>query len=259
MLKKLIKLNLDDLWLYIGVEGGLFLLLEIVICCVMRFARPGDSVTVSNVLFPIVAGFIALIAGISHVGVTFEQALRFGQTRRRGLGLVLGLMSFEAAFGMALGAVLSALERLVCPYLWAWAAGMEHWTRSLSAVKTPAYPPDYTGPVLGSMFENMAGEWVPVPENTLIVNTFTLDWYWWLLALAIGLGGGIIAGALVQRFGSKGGWIVWGACMAPTILGQLLPWRTHTITDWLFPLLGILFAAGLIWSVWSMLHAVVRQ
>ena len=90
MLKKLIKLNLDDLALYLGVEGGLFLLIQIVIGCVMYFGRPTDSITVSCILFPIVGGFCALIAGISHVGVSFDQALRFGQTRRRALGLTLG-------------------------------------------------------------------------------------------------------------------------------------------------------------------------
>ena len=125
MLKKLIKLNLDDLLLYIGVECGLFLVIQIVVGCVMYFARPDTSITVSCVIFPIVGGFTALVAGISHVGVSFEQALRFGQTRRRALGLTLGLMSFEAAFALALGAVLAALERFLCPPLWAKLAGLD--------------------------------------------------------------------------------------------------------------------------------------
>ena len=43
MLKKLIKLNLDDLLLYIGVECGLFLVIQIVVGCVMYFARPDTS------------------------------------------------------------------------------------------------------------------------------------------------------------------------------------------------------------------------
>ena len=36
MLKKLIKLNLDDLALYLAVEGGLFLVIQIIIGCVMH-------------------------------------------------------------------------------------------------------------------------------------------------------------------------------------------------------------------------------
>ena len=230
MLKKIIKLNLDDLWLYIGIEGGLFLLMEVVICCVMRFVHPEDSVTVSSVVLPIIAGFISLVAGIAHVGVIFEQALAFGQTRRRATGLTLGLMAFETAFGMLLALVLSTLERFVCPHLWAWMAGAEGW--------------------------------VPSPDlaegNVLLIDVFTLDWYWWLLAFVLGIGGGLIAGAVIQRFGSKGGWIVYGVCFAPMILGQIFPWESWEITSWLIPLACVLFVFGVLWSLWSMLHAVVR-
>lgn len=258
MLKKLIRINQDNLWFYIGVEGGVFLVLEVIFCCVMRFVRPESGITVCSILMPILAGVIALIAGIAHVGVSFEQALRFGQTRRRAIGLTLGVMAFEAAFGLALGAILAALERFVCPALWAALAGADGWVAGRSGVMHAAPAPDGMEIVTGRFLENMAGEIVPLPENTLIVNTFTLDWYWWLLAFAAGLCCGLIAGAVIQRFGAKGGWIVYGMCMAPVILGQLLPWKKYEITNWLFPLLGVLFVAGLIWSVWSMFHAVVR-
>ena len=82
-LKKLVRLNLDDLIFYLAVEGGIFLLLELVICCVMRFERPEDSLTVSSILLPIVGGFLVLIFSAVHVCVNFEQALCFGQTRRQ--------------------------------------------------------------------------------------------------------------------------------------------------------------------------------
>lgn len=38
--QKLVKLNLDDLLLYIGVECGLFLLIQIIIGCVMPSPQP---------------------------------------------------------------------------------------------------------------------------------------------------------------------------------------------------------------------------
>ena len=257
--KKLVRLNLDDLLLYLGVEGGLFLLVQIIIGCVMHFGRPDSSVTVACVIFPIVGGFTALVAGIAHVGISFDQALRFGQTRKRALGLTLGLMSFQAAFALVLGGLLAAVERFLCPPMWAKLAGMNGWVLGLSGSITPAPPPaGYAGSVPGPMFYNMAEELVPLPEKTLIIETFTLDWYWWLLIFALAVGGGVIAGAVIQRFGSKGGWIIWGFCMTPMILAQVLPWRTHEITDWLFPLLGVLFVAGFLWSIWSLLHAVVR-
>lgn len=261
MLKKLIRLNLDDLALYLGVEGGLFLLVQIIIGCVMHFGRPSDSVTVGCILFPIVGGFLGLICGISHVGVSFDQALRFGQTRRRALGLTLGLCVFETTFALILAGVLAAIERFFCPSLWTKQAGLSVWVRGRSGAIAPAPPPPGVEGIevpTGSFFENMAGELVPLPEKTLIVETFSLDWYWWLLIFVLAVGGGVIAGAVIQRFGSKGGWIIWGFCMAPMLLAQVLPWRTHEITNWLLPLLGVLFVAGFLWSIWSLLHAVVR-
>lgn len=241
--KKLVRLNLDDLLLYLGVEGGLFLLVQIIIGCVMHFGRPDTSVTVACVIFPIVGGFTALVAGISHVGVSFEQALRFGQTRKRALGLTLGLASFEAAFALVLAGLLASIERFLCVPLWVRLAGMNGW-------------------VMGNIMPVPEGTMVNgalVSEKTLIIESFTLDWYWWLLIFAAAVAGGTIIGAVIQRFGSKGGWIIWGFCMVPVFLGQLLPWRTHVITDWLFPLLGVLFVAGFLWSIWSLLHAVVRS
>ena len=258
MMKKLIKLNLDDLALYLAVEGGLFLVIQIIIGCAMHFARPDTSVTVSCTLFPIVGGFTALVAGISHVGVSFDQALRFGQTRKRALGLTLGLCAFESAFALALAGILAVVERFLCVPLWAQLAGMNGWVMGGSGVMEFAASPGYDAPITGKVFENMAGELVPVPEKTLIVEAFTLDWYWWLLIFALAVGGGVIVGAVLQRFGGKGGWIIWGICFAPMILTQIFPRQLSNSVELIIPLLVLIFAAGLLWSLWSLLHAVVR-
>ena len=255
MMKKVIKLNLDDLFLYLGVEGGVFLVIQIIIGCVMYFGRPG---TVACVVYPIVGGFTALAAGVSHVGVNFEQALRFGQTRKRALGFTLGLCAFESAFALALGGLLALAERFLCVPLWARLAGMNGWVMGGSGVMEFAASPGYDAPITGKVFENMAGELVPVPEKTLIVEAFTLDWYWWLLIFAMAVTGGVIVGALIQRFGSKGGWIIWGICFAPMILTQIFPRQLSNSVELIIPLLVLIFAAGLLWSLWSLLHAVVR-
>ena len=257
--QKLVKLNLDDLLLYLGVEGGLFLVVQIIIGCVMYFARPNSSVTVACVLFPIVGGFTALVAGISHVGVSFEQALRFGQTRHRALVLTLGLCALESAFAVALGGVLAVIERLLCPPLWTRLAGLNGWVPGTSSGMWENAPgPDGTI-ITGHFFENMAGEWVPLPEKTLIVETFTLDWYWWLLIFALAVGGGVIVGAVLQRFGGKGGWFIWGICVGPTLLMQVFPREIVSAVELTVPVLAVLFVGGFLWSVWSLLHAVVRS
>ena len=259
MMKKLIKLNLDDLALYLAVEGGLFLVIQIIIGCAMHFARPDTSVTVSCTLFPIVGGFTALVAGISHVGVSFDQALRFGQTRKRALVLTLGLCAFESAFALALAGILAVVERFLCVPLWAQLAGMNGWVMGRSRVMEFAASPGYDAPITGKVFENMTGELVPVPEKTLIIETFTLDWYWWLLIFALAVGGGVIVGAVLQRFGGKGGWFIWGICVVPMLLLQIFPRELVSSVELVVPVLAVLFVAGFLWSLWSLLHAVVRS
>lgn len=241
--KKLVKLNLDDLALYLGVEGGLFLVIQIIIGCVMHFGRPDTSVTVACILFPIVGGFTALVAGISHVGVSFDQALRFGQTRKRALGLTLGLCAFESAFALVLGGLLALAERFLCIPLWARLAGMNGWAMG-NIMPVPE----------GAMVNGAL-----VPEKTLLIETFTLDWYWWLLIFALAVGGGVIVGALIQRFGGKGGWIIWGICVVPMLLLQIFPKELVSSVELVVPVLAVLFVAGFLWSVWSLLHAVVRS
>ncbi len=241
--QKLIRLNLDDLALYLGVEGGLFLVIQIIVGCVMHFGRPDTSVTVACTLFPIVGGFTALVAGISHVGVSFDQALRFGQTRKRALVLTLGLCAFESAFALVLGGLLALAERFLCVPLWARLSGMNGW-----AMGNIMPVPEGTT-VNGAL----------VSEKTLIIEDFTLDWYWWLLIFALAVGGGVIVGALIQRFGGKGGWIIWGICVVPMLLLQIFPQELVSSVELSVPVLAVLFVAGFLWSVWSLLHAVVRS
>lgn len=241
--QKLVKLNLDDLALYLAVEGGLFLVIQIIIGCVMYFGRPDTSVTVACILFPIVGGFTALVAGISHVGVSFDQALRFGQTRKRALALTLGLCAFESAFALVLGGLLALAERFLCVPLWARLAGMNGWAMG-NIMPVPE----------GAMVNGAL-----VPEKTLLIETFTLDWYWWLLIFALAVGGGVIVGALIQRFGGKGGWIIWGICVVPMLLLQIFPKELVSSVELVVPVLAVLFVAGFLWSVWSLLHAVVKS
>ena len=263
MLKKLIRSNLNDLWLFIGVEGGLFLLLEVIIGCVMVFVRPVDGISVAWTMLPIVAGFTALIAVTGHAAITFDQALRFGQTRRRAMGHFLGLSCFETAFGLSLAALLSALERFACPALWAKLAGLDGWVLGRTG-SMPALP-DMPGMEadVGRVFVNDAGNIVPLPEHTLLIRDFTLDWYWWLLIFAAALAGGIVIGALIQRFGQKGLWVVYSLWMIPLLLTQFFQTEIFDRISWFSPLffpvaLGVLAVGLLLCSLWSMLHAVVR-
>lgn len=243
MLKKLIRLNGSDLLLCGGVVGGTFLLLHIVTAIAVYFSGEGSSLLLSGILLPIVAGILILFVSAAHVAVTFDQALRFGQTRRRALGLTLGVSGLLALFSMGLAALLTALERLFAPVLWMRLTGAE----ALSWGELPKIPVGPDAPV------------VSLPASTLFIEDFSLDW-WWFPLIALGcMALGIIIGAMVQRFGGRALWVFWAVWLLVCFAPQLLPWKQYTIVDWLFPLLGVFVLAAFLWSIWSLLHAVVKN
>ena len=94
MLKKVIRLNLDDLFLCLGVVTGLFVLIQGVIAAVLLLSAENSGIMISGTVLPIVAGIMALVVTVAAMGVSFEQAIRFGQTRRRALGMELGRSLF---------------------------------------------------------------------------------------------------------------------------------------------------------------------
>ena len=243
MLKKLIRLNADDLLLCGGIIGGVFLLLHIITAIAVRFSGEMSSLLLSGILLPITAGIMILGVAVAHATITFDQALRFGQTRRRALGLTLGITGFEALFSMVLAALLAVLERLFAPAFWMLLTGAE----AVSWGELPKIPVGPDAPVF------------TLPASTLFIEDFSLAW-WWYPLIALGcMVVGLIIGALIQRYGSKGGWFLWALWMAFIVVFQLLPWKKYTIVDWLFPLLGMFLLASFLWSVWSLLHAVVKN
>lgn len=236
MLKKLIRANLEDQILCCGVVAGVFLVIQAVIGCVMYFGTPDTSLMISGVALPITAGFIAMIVTAAHVGVSFVQALQYGQTRRRALGLNLGLAGFETLCSMGLAALLTLAERAFAPGLW----------KLLSGADGLGFGAE------GRVVSQYAGQ-----GRMLFIENFSLDW-WWFPAIALGgVALGMLTGAAIQRFGSRGFWLIWCAWMTVCFAPQLLSWSV--IAGWLLPLMGALVLVALIWSVWSLLHAVVKH
>ena len=80
-------------------------------------------------------------------------------------------------------------------------------------------------------------------------------WYPAIVLAAIALG--LIIGGVIQRFGGKGGWFLWAIWMA-VIFGDSLFGGFVFLKD-LVPLMVVLLAGSLVWSVWSLLHAVVKN
>ena len=251
MLRKLLNLNRNDLLLYLGIIGGTFLAAQIVTACALVFSDARGIPMVSGIILPITACVLIAFAGAANVGVSFGQALRFGQTRRRALGLTAGMTAVQGAAVMLLSLLLTALERLLLPALWLALSGAER----LMWGEVPPLPAVWEGTDQGwqALLDELS--------STLYVDFYLLDWWWYLLLPLIGLLAGFIIGAFLQRFGGRGAWVIWGIWMVLTFAPQLLGYNVLMIGHWgwwTVPLIAALVLAGLVWSVWSLLHAVVK-
>ena len=251
MLRKLLNLNRNDLLLYLGIIGGTFLVTQIVTACTLIFSDARGIPMVSGIILPITACVLIAFAGVANVGVSFGQALRFGQTRRRALGLTAGMTAVQGAAVMLLSLLLTALERLLLPPLWLALSGAER----LMWGEVPPLPAVWDGTDQGwqALLDELS--------STLYLDSFALDWWWYPLQLAIGLAVGLILGAFLQRFGAKGGWIIWAIwmviCLGPQLVGKnallIGQW-----TAWMGAAAVVFAVAAGVWSVWSLLHAVVK-
>lgn len=241
-LKRLIWLNRDDLSMLLMVLGGIFLLIHLITALAVKFSGEGSALMLSGTILPIVAAVLLLILASGHVLLTFVHAVKFGQTRKRALMLTLGLVGSELLAAIFLTSVLNALERTFAPGFWKWIYG----------AKMVSIGPESAVPIPEGLGYHRAH------AELLMIEDFSLGWYALPILILTGAVLGFILGALIQRYGSKGGWFVWGLWMVFVLLFPRLPWRTHEVTNVLIPVLCVLVLAGLCWSVWSLLRAVVK-
>ncbi len=254
MLKKLMVLHRADWWLCLGVLGGIFLVAQVV-TGIALLCGAHSAPLLSGIILPIAAAFLILLTTLGHMS-TFLLALRLGQTRRRALGLVLAMCALEGAGAAALSALLAWIERALLPALWLLLSGAD----KLVWGEVPPTPEP-------SLIAGNA-EWQAFLEEfraTLYLDSFALDWWWFLLLPVAGLLAGLILGAFLQRFGAKGGWILWVIWMVICLGPQLVGENAFFIGQWdqfgptaLIALAVFALLAGL-WSVWSLLHAVVKS
>ena len=257
MLKKLIKINWDDFALLGGAAAGVFLLTQIVTALVLLFSRERMEhvVLLGGVLLPAIMGFVLIFTTMGHFIVTFDLALRFSLTRRRSLGLTVGMAGLQALFAMAVAGLLARLEEALMPRAW------------MVLPRAQALDISVLGREPGvSVRAPEPGAPLPAPPQvpTLEADIIVLRWYWYLV-IALGvLALGLVLAALLSRFGAKGMWVLWGLWMAVCFLPQLPIWSDFWSSSRAsFPLLiplAVLFLLGVLaWSVWQMLHAVVKN
>ena len=253
MLKKLMALHRADWWVCLGTVGGIFLSTQLITGIALWWGDQGtrSAPLLSGTILPISAAFLVLFLVLVHVNDLFLLALRLGQTRRRALGLTLALSALAGTAGMALSALLAWIERALLPALWLALSGAD----KLVWGEVPPLPAVWDGTDQGwqALLDELS--------STLYLDSFALDWWWYLLLLAIGLAVGLILGAFLQRFGAKGGWIIWAIwmviCLGPQLVGKnallIGQW-----TAWMGAAAVVFAVAAGVWSVWSLLHAVVK-
>ena len=237
MLRKLIGLNQDNLVLYAGVEVGVFLLLQIIMSCVIKFSGGRSVIQMTGLLLPIIAGVLILISCIAHVGITFPQAIAFGQTRRRSLVRMMAMILFESGFIMGLAVVMKLVEQHVSPKIWSALAGT-------------------TGVLVNGMDDMEA------VGNYLMAEYIALEWYWYLIIFAIAAILGSMLGALIQSFGGRGAWIFWVIFLVCFLLTEVfqIDISAALIGNPTGILCVVVFMLGCLgWTIWSLLHAVVKQ
>ena len=253
MLKKLMALHRADWWVCLGTVGGIFLSTQLITGIALWWGDQGtrSAPLISGTILPISTAFLVLFLVLVHVNDLFLLALRLGQTRRRALGLTLTLCALEGAGAAALSALLAWIERALLPALWLALSGAD----KLVWGEVPPLPAVWEGTDQGwqALLDELS--------STLYLDSFALDWWWFLLLPVAGLLAGLILGAFLQRFGAKGGWILWMVWMVIALGPQLMGKNIMLIgqwTAWMGAAALVFAVAAGIWSVWSLLHAVVK-
>lgn len=174
------------------------MLIQGVIAAVLLLSAENSGIMISGTVLPIVAGIMALVVTVAAMGVSFEQAIRFGQTRRRALGMELGRSLFMGVCSMGMAALLTALEHMVSPVLWLKLTGLPGL--SLEGI-SPMPEPSLGAPV------------DPAWESTLFIEDFSLNWwcgppFWSLLYPAASLSAQSCSATAPRVAGSSGvsGW-----------------------------------------------------
>lgn len=213
-LKALLALNLGDISAMLGFAAGPWLLIHLVTCVVMLVVRPDESIMISGMMLPFTVGLSAFAVTSGNTMTTFTNAVKFSATRKTALKLVLCQTAIESAQAMALGMFLLFLERVGSMPVWRFLSGN--------------------------------------PE--LLVDDFGFVWWAVPLGALVGYLIGLWYGATILKLGSKGYWVFLCIWLGGMTVFQLLPWKTHEVTNILIPVSVVIAVLAAAWSVWTLLR-----
>lgn len=218
-LKALLALNLEDIPVALGFVAGPWLLIHLVTCVVMLVVRPDESIMISGMLLPITVGLACFAVTSGNTMLTFSHAVKMSTTRKTALKLVLCQTAIESLQALALGAFLLFLERFASMPVWRFLSGN--------------------------------------PE--LLVDDFGFVWWAIPAGFAAGYLIGLWYGTLVLRYSRKGFWLFYFLCIGSPAAMQLLPWKTHEVTNILIPALIAALIVSAVWSIWALLRLSITK
>ena len=216
--KSLFVLNLEDFLLYGTILLAPFLLLHIVVSCVMAFLKPDSTVLIGSFILVLLIALIGFLSAFSHTSLSFKQCVTFGCNRKRALFLTFSLALCQTALSLVLALGLAAIERRFS----------------------------------FSLFQHFAGN--PIYSEL----DFTVPLWVYLLVALGGILFGLIASAVILRFGRTGGWVLYAIFMAGCFAPQYFPWKQYNILNWLIPMLIVAVLAALVWSAYTLLRYSIR-
>lgn len=218
-LKALLALNLEDIPVALGFAAGPWLLVHLVTCVVMLVVRPDESIMISGMMLPFTVGLSAFAVTSGNTMTTFTNAVKFSATRKTALKLTLCQTAIESLQALALGALLLFWERFASMPVWRFLSGN--------------------------------------PE--LLVDDFGFVWWALPLGALVGYLIGLWYGATILKLGSKGYWVFLCIWLGGMTVFQLLPWKTHEITNILSPAACLTLALAVLWSVRTLLRLSITK
>lgn len=191
-----------------------FLLIHLITAGVMVILRPDESIYIGCMILSLSVGFSAFMAGSGNILTLFPLAVRLGSSRKMALSLTLSMTALQTLTCLAGAYLLLLFERCSALPLWQWLS------------RNPG----------------------------LLVDDFGLVWWGPLLGWGAGFLLGLCYAAGLLRFGSKAQWGTLTLWLVLCALFPRLPWKTHEVTDILFPVLTVLLALGVLASLRSLLR-----
>lgn len=135
MLGKAIKMNLEDLWPFLAIEGAFFLIYEIIEAIILHTVKPDTSGAICGVILLAVGVMVNLFAGGTYPILNVDLLLRYSVTRKTALAATLGSMTLNMTVSMTFAALLGWVDSRIAR-LW---VSILPWVTEVETLEPPLW------------------------------------------------------------------------------------------------------------------------